>query len=105
MAQRGLVFRACTRIAAASVPVAYPGVAQVVYPGNLVGITFLNTLDAEIAISFNGGTTDHLYLDAGEPFFLNAYAANRIVQLPTGIFIKYQTGAPTIGSLRVFLLD
>lgn len=86
-----------------SVPSSFPALGSPWWTNggkNLMGVSFLNSLNAAIDISFDAVTT-HIPLDAGEPFFLGASAIGRIVSWPNGVYVKYRSGAPTSGSLRL----
>ena len=70
------------------------------------GLVILNTLDAAVEISLppdSDTNTTTFWLEAGEPLVVTFEAMGR--QIEAGAFkIKYTSGAPTSGSLRVTVI-
>lgn len=84
---------------AATLTGSYIAFGSFTYPSRIVHI--VNDSDENVFISFNGGTTDHLFIKAGT-FLLYDFGANKssssgTLQLPpTGMVIRGTAGTGTI---------
>lgn len=59
-----------------------------------------NTLDAEVALSFNAGATSHFVLPAGMGFTFDARTNSKRIA-KTDVSVKYTDSAPTSGKIVV----
>lgn len=64
-------------------------------PGRGYILTITNSLDADVWISLDGGTTDYVRLPAGVGISLDFGASE--VEYAGTVSVKYGTGAPTSG--------
>lgn len=71
--------------------------------GDYYGVILLNSLDKATTITFDGGNSDFITLEAGEPLFVNFFALNRLLSNPV-YSVKHDGVAPTAGSLRISLI-
>lgn len=63
-------------------------------------ITFLNKTNQDLVISCDGGTTDHIFLEAGAADKYD-FGANSFHETG-GIFVKHNGVAPTTGNVYCF---
>lgn len=84
-----------TSVAFGSVGATYAEIVDVTQRARIVVIQ--NTLNANVTLSFDGGTTDHLILQSGTSVTLDLAASG---MTHTGsVQQKYTSGAPTSGAL------
>jgi hypothetical protein len=102
-----LVWNTAPIMAFGSVPSAFPAFGSPWWTNggkNLMGVSFMNSLNADIDISFDAVNV-HIPLDAGEPYFLGATAVGRMVSWANGVYVRYRSAAPTAGSLRLIVWE
>lgn len=66
------------------------------------GVIIQNALDAAIVVSFDGGTTDHITMDAGDNLTINFREFGLIMK--GAIALKDNGSSPTSGTVRILLL-
>lgn len=70
------------------------------FDDNLMILILLSGCDKDIIVSLDGGTTDHLFLEANERIVLDFSAGSTRLVTPN-IMAKHAGAAPTSGSVRV----
>lgn len=96
MSNRRITPQAGQRIAFGSVAAAYGDLLTSV-KGRGVVLVITNSLDAEVTISLDGGTTDFIWLPAGVGLTLDLGANS--AEFSGTVSVKYTSGAPTSGAI------
>lgn len=88
------------RLAFGSVGAGYA--ALLTTPQNVRMLIITNSLNTECVVSFNGGTTDHLYLPANQGVSLD-FGSNWLNHNGT-ISVKHNGSAPASGAIAAFAI-
>lgn len=66
------------------------------------GVIIQNTTDSGIVVSFDGGTTDHITMDAGDNLTINFREFG--LTMNSAISLKDDGSSPTSGNVRILLI-
>lgn len=87
-----------TRIAAAAVPAAYPGAAQLVDANDKTYVSIANYTNETVVVSTDGAT-DEFVLVSGSAMVLRSGDLNRV--FPFSVFVRYDTVLPNNGEVVI----
>jgi len=91
-------FEALSELAPAGIGATYATLATLTFHAKQ--LLFVNSLDGDVVLSFDGGTTDHVRLPASTSLSLN-FTDNEHLLAGTVIQVKDGASAPTAGTLGV----
>lgn len=103
MSKKPAIVDAFREIEGTALSTTYANVGAVLGSDAHIVLAF-NTCDDTIVLSLDGGTTDHIKLDANEAFTLDLKTSQLVLAKGVQIQAKDLGSTPTAGSLRISII-